>query len=149
VRTKGGTVSDTHNLGHARIPFASRVVRASVRWGVAVAAACVLMIFAWNLHQASVRADAVRLVRGAREALEPQTDRLYRIQIKLAQGAAERFPFLAALAPFDCRLWTRSDRFWIEAKQDDWTWACGRDEQGRAWIAPTPEAGLFFVPEEV
>jgi len=107
------------------------------------------MIFAWNLHQVSVRADAVRLVRGAREALEPQTDRLYRIHIKLAQGAAERFPLLAALAPFDCRLWTRSDRFWIEAKQDNWAWTCGHDEQGRAWIAPTPETGLFFVPEEV
>lgn len=143
VRAKNAT---TPEAPKTRRP--PRIPTASARWSMGVAAACLVMIFAWNQHRASVRADAINLVRVAKAALEPRSDYMYRIQINLAHGVAERFPFLAALAPLDCRLWTRADRFWIEARRADWTWACGRDERGQPWIAPNRETGLFFVTEE-
>lgn len=130
-------------------PPARRAAPAVARWAVGAAAAALVFGCFWSFRQDSARADAVRLVREAREVLGPRADRSYRIRIDLAPGMAEHSPFLAALASFDCRLRTRSDRFWIEATQDSRAWAWGRDDRRHIWIAPSAEVGLDFAPEDV
>ncbi|MDR3632186.1 MAG: hypothetical protein P4L84_00040 [Isosphaeraceae bacterium] len=130
--------------------FSSRAVRTLARWTAGAAAAVLIIGTAWTFRQASARADAVKLVREAREALgTTPNDRAYRIRIDLAPGMAEHSPFLAALATYDCRLWSRSDRFWVEARQADRSWVCGRDERRHVWVAPAAEIGLDFSPEDV
>ncbi len=125
------------------------VGRAFARWAAAAAAAVLICGMFWTFRQDSARAEAVRLVQEAREVAGPRADRSYRIQIDLEPGMAEHSPFLAALAAFDSRLRTRSDRFWIEATQEARAWAWGRDERRHVWIAPSAEVGLDFAPEEV
>lgn len=134
--------------GEAR--SSSRAVRATTRWAAVAAAAALMIGFAWIFRQGSVRADAIKLVLEAREALgTTPIDRAYRIQIDLAPGSAERAPYLAALATFDCRLWTRSDRFWIEGRRASQAWAFGRDAKRNVWVATLAASGLDFAPEEV
>jgi hypothetical protein len=131
-------------------PPARSAQRAILRWGIGVAAAASLLVFlTLDFRQSTAQAEAVKLVREAQDALKASVDRLYRIHIELAPGAAERAPVLAMLAPLDSPLWTRADRFWIEASQPDRSWSFGRDGLQRVWIAPNPSAGLLFEPGEV
>lgn len=128
----------------------SQIVRTSASWVAGVAATFLILSYAWSFRQVSVRADAVKLVQEARDVLGvPPNDRAYRIRIDMAPRTSEQFPLLAALASFDCRLWSRSDRFWIEGRHEDRFWACGRDDQGHVWMAPGAEVGLDFAPEDV
>ncbi len=144
VRSRGATPS--RRSGRS---FGSGAIRIATRWAAGVAAATLLMSFFWTVRQSSARADAVKLVREAKAVLDQApVDRSYRVGIELAPGMAERSPWLTALAGFDCRLWTRSDRFWIEGRRSDQVWACGRDPIRHAWLAPTPRAGLDYSPDE-
>jgi hypothetical protein len=128
----------------------SRKVRNTLRWVAAAAAAVLILGYTSTFRQATAQANAVKLVREAREVLgKTPSDRAYRISIDLAPGMAERGPLLAALATFDCRLWTRSDRFWIEGRQASQVWACGRDQRRHVWVVPTAELGLDFPPEDI
>jgi hypothetical protein len=128
----------------------SRVVRAWTRCAAGAAAAMLMIGFVWTFRQTSAHADAVKLVRDARAALEKTPiDRAYRIGIELAPGSAEKSPFLAALATYDCRLWTRSDRFWIAGRRGNHAWDWGRDDRRHIWVAPARDVGLDFPPEDV
>lgn len=124
--------------------------RKATRWtAVAAAAAIVLAVSTWVWRgPQSVQADPLKLVHEARQALAAtDEDRAYKIQVDLAPGMGEQAPFLAALATADCRLWARQGRFRVEARQGGW--ACGRDERRWTWLAPSPDVGLDFAPEEV
>ncbi len=119
----------------------------------AVAASALLAIAAWAFFPARpsvLRADPIRLVDEARRSLvRSDVDRSYRIEIRLAPGMAERSPFLAALAGFDCRLSARSDRFRIDANRGDQSWSLGQTSQGGVWLAPSRSLGLEFGGEEL
>ena len=131
-------------------PRSFRRVAIARRWALAASAVVLLLGFAWSFRQTSAHADAVRLVREARATLATTPrDRSYRIGITLAPGSAERYPHLAALAGFECRLWTRADRFWVEGKRDSQVWTLGRDEHRHVWIAPEAGLGIDFQPEEL
>ncbi len=149
VQAKLVAVEPTNVLRGFGRHFTSRRALATMRWGVGAVAALLLIGFVWTFRQASAHADAVKLVREARGALESHPDRSYRMEIVLAPGMAEEAPLLAALASFDRRLWTRSDRFWIDVRGATQCWAFGRDERRHVWIASTPDLGLDFAPEEV
>ena len=136
-------------IGSSRF-WASRAGRGARRAALGGLAAALILGFAWTFHQANARAEAVELVQAARAALGASpSDRAYRIAIHLAPGMAERSPYLAALGGFDCRLWTRSDRLWIEGRQGSAIWATGRDEQRHVWVAPDAEVGIDFRPGEI
>jgi len=144
VRLKSSTQAGTQGRRSS-----SRMTRAAARW-TAAAAAVVMIGFIWTFRQSTAHAEAVKLVREAREALEKTpSDRAYRIQIDLAPRAAEKSPFLAALATYDCRLWTRSNRFWIEGRHAGHVWSWGRDSLRHVWVAPARDLGLDFPPETV
>ena len=132
------------------VKHAGRAVRVTTRWLAAAAAVALMIGYAWTFRQNSLRADAVTLVHEASQVLETTAlDRAYRIQIDLAPGDAEQSPLLAALAAFDYRLWTRSDRFCIEGRRPGQAWAWGRNGKRNVWVATTAGSGLNFSPEEL
>jgi hypothetical protein len=134
---------------HALGALSSRAIPATSRWAAGVAAAALLFGLISSFRQGSAHADAVELVREARHVLrQTRDDRTYQVRIDLAPGIAEKAPVLAALATFECRLWTRSDRFWVEGRRSGDVWACGRDEGRHLWVASPAGIGLDFAPKE-
>jgi hypothetical protein len=125
--------------------------RAPVRlahWAAAaVAAAAGVLLCVWGLSPGPALASADQLVRAARDALERGGDRLYGVEVSVPPAERGRLPFLAA--PREIRLWTRGDRFRLEARAGGRVWAWGRDEAGRVWAAPSPRLGLEYEPHEV
>jgi hypothetical protein len=122
----------------------------AAKWLAGAAAAALMLGLLWTFRQTSAHAEVVKLVREAHDVLgETHNDRLYRVQFDLKPGTAERSPVLAALATFDCQLWTRSDRFWIEGKRADRVWECGRDNRHHIWLASAGNMGLDFSPEDM
>ncbi len=136
ARTRGGS--------HA---VSSRAVRTASRCAAGVAVGALIIGLIWTVRQDLAHADTIRLVSEARQVLDQaRGDRTYRVHIDLAPGIAERAPVLAALATVECRLWARSDRFWIEGRRSGEVWACGRDERRHVWVASATEFGLDFAP---
>jgi hypothetical protein len=115
-------------------------------WGLAWAAVLFLTVLGF-WHLGTGRASAESLVREAQRSLGQDTDRCYLLQIEPDRTMLARFPLLAP--QHETRLWTRGDRFWIEAGPGRARWAWGRDPRGRIWIALSPELGLLFEPEEL
>jgi hypothetical protein len=122
----------------------------AAKWSAGVAAAALMRGFLWPFRRTSAHADKIKLVREAHDVLgESHHDRLYRVQFDLQPGMAKRSPVLAELAAFDCQLWTRADRFWLEGKRADRVWALGRDNRHHTWLAAASDTGLDFPPEDI
>jgi hypothetical protein len=145
-----------HEMGATKANRAWPAGRGGAAWrragwgmGVATAASVLLAFFLWTSRTATLKADVVRLVREAQAVLGERVDRAYRIEIELAPGAAVRHPILAVMASSNSRLWTRGDRYWIEMSRKGKTWAWGRDEARRVWVAPQRKVGLIFEPDEI
>src|SRR5262249_61277005 len=50
--------------------------------------------------------------------------------------------------PRETRLWTRGDRFWLEATRPGARWAWGQDDQGNLWLALGGQTGVSYPPGE-
>ncbi|MCI0540316.1 MAG: hypothetical protein L0Z50_34365 [Verrucomicrobiales bacterium] len=126
----------------------ARFRRVVVAWA---AAACLVVVAAlvsvFMLTNASASPTAI--LRHALKAHSAVLDRCYRVEVKFEPGwRVERDGYRSA-EPGETRLWTRGDRFWIESREGQHTLAWGRDEQGRVWLASSPELGASFEPDEV
>jgi hypothetical protein len=120
------------------------------RWVSLAAAACFVVVAAlvsvFMLTSAS--ASPAAILRHALKVHSAALDRCYRVggNFDSSQRVQAGLP---AAGPRETLLWTRGDRFWNEARAGGQTVAWGRDEQGRAWFALSPEAGAFFDADEV
>jgi hypothetical protein len=116
-------------------------------WGWQLAAAAALLgALLVSLQLGTGQASAETLVREARQAHALPVDRGYRIDIEPDPAMLEEYPLLA---PKQEMLWTRGDRFWMEASTPSKKWAWGRDSQDRVWLAINPQKGLRFDADEV
>ncbi|HYT93966.1 MAG TPA: hypothetical protein VEL76_34925 [Gemmataceae bacterium] len=138
---------------HTRLAASSaRVATRGLRrrrwlWRAALAAAVFLAAF-WGLQLRPQPASAEMIVRQAlQKAQEEPLDRCYQVVHELKPGQMEGSMLLPLQG--ETRLWTRGGRFWIEPVRRPGTWAWGRDEQGRVWVAPAPQLGFRFAADEV
>jgi hypothetical protein len=127
---------------------ARRKAVASPRWLVRGAlAAMVLLAFGLSLHFLLNPTSAATLVRQAREAHSRPVDRCYRVVMEREM----LLPDLESSVPNqrEALLWTRGDRFRMEALGAQREWATGRDQQGCVWMAISRQVGVRFPADEV
>jgi hypothetical protein len=134
-----------------RVVSRRRLVRnASAPWVVglsATALACVLV--ALELLQARPAvAGAEVLVREAEQAHLLPLDRCYLVEFQQSPDFLDRWPSVPFLSP-QHRLWTRGDRFWVEASRAGDHYAWGRDERNRFWIVFGSDEVLWLEPDEM
>jgi hypothetical protein len=122
--------------------------RRSRRWlltAVGALAASVLVAVFLLIPGGTVQASPREVVEQARAEHEGPADRCFEItyDVPATWRALSHWP----TAEHPGRLWTRGDRFVTELAGGRRAW--GRDEQGRVWIAPTPDAAARFDPDEI
>ena len=119
------------------------------KWtGVAAAAALVITGFVLFIHDRPALAKGETVVREARRAHLLPIDRCYLVEVRRESS------LVAELSPANPqvrqnRLWTRGDRFWVEAAHPEARWAWGRDEANRFWIAFGRHAAVRMEADEV
>jgi hypothetical protein len=121
-------------------------VRRRWLWGVAAAAAVVLLAFLGGLSLTPGQASAETLVLQAKRQHTLPVDRCYLVEVRPEPGVLDRFPILGQ--PRETRLWTRGDRFRMHSLFPGRPGVWGRDDQGRVWLARPPREGLRYEPGE-
>jgi hypothetical protein len=122
--------------------------RAARRWAWPMAAAAAVMaaFLLWQ-GRAPAQASAARLVEEARKAHHLPLDRCYLVELRPESGLLDEAA--PAQPPRTTHLWTRGDRFWVEAVGPRLTVSWGRDDKGRVWMAFGPRRAVRVEPDEV
>lgn len=133
----------------ARVRRRMRVPPPTRRRALLALAASVLAVLALlERPGATLRAAPEALLRQAQSSHADGADRCYRVRTEWEPALVRRFPLLTA--PRSTRLWTRGDRYLIEAATPAGrVVAWGRDEAGRVWLAPSRRLGLLYEPDEL
>jgi hypothetical protein len=113
---------------------------------MAAAAAAVAALLLWQ-GRSPARAGAEHLVQEARKAHHLPLDRCYLVELRQESGLLEEAA--PAQPPRVTHLWTRGDRFWVEAAGPRLTVSWGRDDKGRVWMAFGPRRAVRVEPDEV
>ncbi len=90
-------------------------------------------------------ASAAAMLRHTLKTHLAGPDRCYRVSVGWHPLSVDN----SSPARRETRVWTRGDRFWVQARSDERTAVWGRDERGRVWFAASPHAGGWFEPDEV
>ncbi|MBL8796469.1 MAG: hypothetical protein JNM56_21395 [Planctomycetia bacterium] len=140
-RTDGDAAAGLRRI-HATLHAAPPPARPRRR-GWWAAAAVVLLVLAGSLYLTPARANPATLVRQAQQVHALPVDRCYLVETRLEPGSADaRHPLWSASR--QTRLWTRGDRFWIESGPPQRRWNWGRADDGKVWLAVSPNRGLRF-----
>jgi hypothetical protein len=115
-------------------------------WRLAVAMG-VLLAVCLSLQVEPGQASATTLVQEARMVHGQPVDRCYQIETQLEPDMMEPYGVLPLQRK--ARLWTRGDRFWMEASKGTWQWSMGLEEGGRVWFSPSRKTGFRFEAAEV
>ncbi len=130
-------------------PAPPRARRRWRRWfSRAALAAAVLLATFWGSRLSPHHVSADTLVQQAlAEARQKPVDRCYQVLFEWKPVPGER-PLLLP-PPQESRVWTRGDRFWVEPVRPRGSWAWGRDEKGRVWVAVGRQFGVRFNKNDV
>src|SRR5438552_1541758 len=129
----------------AERPAASRPRRRVAVLRLAVAAALLLGLFV-VMPRPVAHAGPGEVVRQAQKVHQLAIDQCYVVRTEPSPRLRRQFPRLDFR--HEARLWTRGDRYWVEpAFAGKGVW--GRDEHGRAWVVPSPSAGLRYDADEL
>jgi hypothetical protein len=117
-----------------------------IRWGAGlIGMATALFLVLWGLPTSTASAESLLLEAKAVHAAP--VDRLYRIDSQFESSWTKRFPVLGFQRK--AQLWTRGDRYVLMTSSELHSWAWGKDEQGRYWLAINPKVGLIFNADEL
>jgi hypothetical protein len=116
--------------------------------GLSVAALVFVLVALGLLQTRMAVAGAEVLVREAKQAHLLPLDRCYLVELQQSPDFLDRWPSVPFLSP-QHRLWTRGDRFWVEANRAAEHYAWGRDERNRFWIVFDSDEVLWLEPDEM
>lgn len=119
---------------------------ASWAGAAALAAGVLVAVFVLSGPREAV-ASPLQVVQAARDTSTRNEARCYSVSLNLPGRTRESFPLLA-LDANPRTLCTRGNRFVVEPGFGG-KGAWGRDETGRVWLAPTPDAGIAFEEAEL
>lgn len=118
--------------------------RLAVGLPAALAAALVIALFSIQ-PGGKVEARPAEVVEQARKLSTQPLDRAYLIEAQFSPAIRQRWPKLSGSVQE--RLWSRGDRFFVEAGEGRPAW--GRDERGRVWFVLNDRTGLRFDADEI
>jgi hypothetical protein len=116
--------------------------------GLSVAALVFVLVALGFLQARMAVAGPEVLVREAKEAHLLPLDRCYLVEFQQSPDFLDRWPSVPFLSP-QHRLWTRGDRFWVEANRAGEQYAWGRDERNRFWVVFDSAEVLWLEPDEM
>jgi hypothetical protein len=116
--------------------------------GLSAAALAFVLVALGLLQSGMALAGADVLVREAKQAHLLPLDRCYHVEFQQSPDFIDRWPSVPFLSP-QHRLWTRGDRFWVEADRGGDHYAWGRDERNRFWIVFGSDKVLWLEPDEM
>ncbi len=115
-------------------------------WPMVAAAAVIATFLLWQ-ESVPARTSAKQLVQEARKVHLLPLDRCYLVELRKESELLEEAS--PVVPPRVTHLWTRGDRFFVEATDPQFRRTWGRDDQGRVWMAFGPHRAIRIEPDEV
>jgi len=116
------------------------------RWIAGLAASVFVLATTFYVILSPASTNAYSVVLAAHQALTPQSDRCYQVEVSVPPFWSKRQPLLA-IGPHT-RLWTRGNRFRVEDdREGGLVW--GQDGRGNVWFMKPHTFGVIFERDEV